>query len=90
MADQNRGGGNVSKALLKTAARYLNRLRSGERIMRDANGRLQWASGKSVGPKTVRHMLTVGQIEELDTDLFGERSRGQTLGLEGPNQMEQQ
>lgn len=50
--------------------------------MRDANGRLYWTCGKPVGPKTVGHMLTVGQIEELDTDLFGERSRGQTLGIE--------
>lgn len=50
--------------------------------MRDANGRLQWASGKPVGNKTVNHMLETGQLRELDTDLFGDRSRGQTLGVE--------
>lgn len=71
----------VSKTLLKTADRYLARMRKGERIMRDANGRLQWASGKRVGPKTVLHLLSEGQIAELDTDLFGNRSRGQTIGL---------
>ena len=77
--DRRRGG--VSKTVLKTATRYLNRIRAGEHIMRDAGGRLQWASGKSVGQKTVRYMLGAGLIFELDTDLFGDRSRGQTLGL---------
>ncbi len=72
----------MSKAILKTAALYLARLRAGEFIMRDANGRLQWASGKPVGPKTVHHMLSAGEIKELDTDLFGDRARGQTIGLD--------
>jgi len=49
--------------------------------MRDANGRLQWADGKSVGAKTIHHMLSTGEIRELDADLFGDFSRGQTLGL---------
>lgn len=72
----------VSKTLLKTAARYLARLRAGERIMRDAHGRMQWADGRSVGRKTVSHMINEGTLQELDTDLFGDRSRGQTLGVE--------
>jgi hypothetical protein len=72
----------VTKSTLRTAARYLARLRTGERIMRDANGRLQWASGRPVGAKTVRHMLNAGEIAELDTDLFGDPSRGQTLGID--------
>lgn len=71
----------VSKTLLKTADRYLSRMRKGERIMRDSRGALQWASGKPVGAKTVQYLLGEGQISELDTDLFGERSRGQTIGL---------
>ena len=48
--------------------------------MRDAAGRLQWASGRPVGRKTVHHMLTTGDLVQLDTDLFGDYSRGQTLG----------
>lgn len=71
----------ITKGILKTAARYLARMRAGERIMRDANGRLQWASGKPVGATTVGYMLEQGDIEELDTDLFGDRKRGQTIGL---------
>ena len=67
--------------MLRTAQRYLARMNRGERILRDANGRLQWASGKPVGRKTVLHMLDAGQIRELDTDLFGDPSRGQTLGV---------
>ena len=72
----------MSKTLLKTASRYLVRLRKGEMIMRDASNRLQWASGAPVGPKTVRHMLVTGEIAELDTDLFGDPSHGQTLGVD--------
>ena len=72
----------VSKTLLKTAARYVARLKRGERIMRDAHGRMNWSDGRSVGRKTVQHMLSTGQLRELDTDLFGNRSRGQTLGIE--------
>lgn len=71
----------VSKTLLKTADRYLARMRKGERIMRDSRGVLHWASGDTVGAKTIRHMLDEGMIAELDTDLFGNRSRGQTIGL---------
>jgi hypothetical protein len=71
----------VSKTLLKTADRYLSKMRRGERIMRDACGRLQWADGKPLGVKTVGYMLEHGVIQELDCDLFGERSRGQTIGL---------
>lgn len=70
----------VSKTLLKTAERYLRRVQSGERIMRDAAGRMQWASGKPVGRKAVGYMLDCGQLHQLDTDLFGDFSRGQTIG----------
>jgi hypothetical protein len=59
----------VSQTLRKTAARYLARVRAGEFIMRDSAGRLQWASGKSVGPRTVA---------------YGDFSRGQTIGGEVP------
>jgi hypothetical protein len=71
----------VSKTLVKTASRYMARLQRGEKIMRDSRGQLQWADGKPLGEKTVRWMLGEGQIAELDTDLFGDRHRGQTLGL---------
>lgn len=71
----------VSKTLTKTAQKYLSRMAGGERILRDANGKLQWASGKRVGAKTVAYLMGEGQICELDTDLFGDFSRGQTLGL---------
>lgn len=71
----------VPASFLKTTKRYLDRLRKGDRIMRDSHGSMRWSSGKAVGAKTVRHMLAQGQIAELDTDLFGDRSRGQTLGL---------
>lgn len=74
----------VTKTLLKTAARYLDRLNGGERILRDAAGVLQWASGRPVGPKTVRYMLRTGQIHELDTDLFGVYAFGQTIGIDEP------
>ena len=74
-------GGRLSKTVLKTMSKYLARLRAGERIMRDANGRLQWASGKPLGERTVRHMLNEGVIAPLDTDLFGDPTRGQTIGL---------
>lgn len=71
----------VSGTILKTAHRYIARMQRGEKIMRDAAGKLQWSSGKSVGRKTVGMMLSAGLIRELDTDLFGDRSRGQTIGL---------
>lgn len=74
------GGGKVSKAITRTAGRYLARMASGERIMRDANGRLQWASGRSVGGKTISYLIEMGLVVQLDTDLFGDPSRGQTLG----------
>lgn len=72
----------VAKSTVKAALRYRERLSRGDVIMRDAAGRMQWASGKSVAPRTVRYMLDQGQIFELDTDLFGDRSRGQTIGKE--------
>lgn len=71
----------VSKTLLKTADKYLARMRRGERIMRDSKGTMQWDSGKTVGRKTLQYMLEERMVAELDTDLFGERSRGQTIGL---------
>ena len=73
----------VSKTIIKAASSYLSRVRSGERIMRDAAGHLQWSSGKPVGRKTLEYMLSNGRISELDTDLFGDFSRGQTLGIDG-------
>lgn len=49
--------------------------------MRGASGRICWASGGSVAIGTVRHMLDTGTLVELDTDLFGNPHRGQTLGV---------
>lgn len=71
----------VSKSILKTSARYLARLQSGERMMRDANGKIQWASGKAVGGRTIAYMMDNNLIQPLDTDLFGNPHRGQTLGV---------
>lgn len=71
----------VSKGILKTADKYIARMRGGEFIMRTARGDIQWADGRPVGRRTVQYLLDEGQIAELDTDLFGDRSRGQTLGL---------
>lgn len=73
-----------SRGILKTADRYEKRLADGDMIMRDANGRMQWASGKSVGATTVRYMIDAGRIFELDADLFGRRDFGQTIGRELP------
>jgi len=53
----------------------------GGKIMRDAGGKMQWTDGKSVGQATVTYMLQNGLLQELDTDLFGDKSRGQTLGI---------
>lgn len=71
----------VTVQLKRSISRIEGRLRRGEKIMRDACGRIQWADGRSVAGKTVSHMLSEGMIAELDTDLFGNRSRGQTIGL---------
>ena len=76
------GGVKASKTILKTAARYVARISAGERIMRDASGRLQWASGNAVGLRTVEYMLQTDQLQQLDADLFGSRAHGQTLGVE--------
>lgn len=70
----------VSKAILKTADRYLSRMNRGERILRDSCGRVQWADGKPVGGKTLQYLLDQGLARELDTDLFGDPHRGQTIG----------
>lgn len=74
------GGVKVSKAITRTAGRYLHRMSKGERIMRDATGRLQWASGRAVGQRTMAYLMEMGLVVQLDTDLFGDPSRGQTLG----------
>lgn len=42
---------------------------------------MNWSDGRSVGRKTVQHMLATGELRELDTDLFGDASRSQTLGI---------
>lgn len=71
----------IPKGILKTIDRYVARMRRGEKIMRDATGKIQWSSGKPVGRKSVAIMLDAGIIRPLDTDLFGDYSRGQTIGL---------
>lgn len=72
----------VSKTTIKTAEKYIARMKAGERMMRDSRGIVQWADGKSVGPVTLAYMMKERLIRELDTDLFGNPHRGQTLGLE--------
>lgn len=71
----------VSKGILKTADRYIARMKRGEKIMRDSRGRMQWADGRNVGPTTIRYLMDNHLIAPLDTDLFGDFSRGQTIGL---------
>lgn len=71
----------ISKSTLNTAARYIARMRKGELMLRDSNGRVQWASGRNVGRVTFEYMMRFGLVHELDADLFGDPSRGQTLGL---------
>lgn len=78
-----RGGGvNPTKTVLRAASRYQARLRAGERVLRDAAGRMQWADGRSVGRRTIEYMLTAGLIHQLDADLFGCPDHGQTLGVD--------
>lgn len=81
MAKESTAAPKVHGSRLKAAARYLAKMERGERIMRDACGRLQWSSGKPLAPKTVEYLLDQGKIRPLDTDLFGDPARGQTLGL---------
>ena len=71
------------KRTINTADRYINRLRKGERIMRTSAGKIMWDNGKRISLATVDYMLTEGMIVQLDTDLFGDLSRGQTIGLPG-------
>jgi tetrahydromethanopterin S-methyltransferase subunit G len=71
----------IPKGILKTIDRYVARLQRGEKLMRDATGRVQWSSGKRVGRRSIGIMLEAGIIRPLDTDLFGDYSRGQTIGL---------
>lgn len=71
----------VSRATLRAAARYRQRIARGERILRDAAGHMHWAAtGRPAAQRTVRFMLDHAQIFELDTDLFGDRAFGQTIG----------
>ena len=70
-----------TKSILKTCEKYKKRLALGVRILRDANGKMQWADGKSVGQVTINYMLENGMIQQLDADLFGDPTRGQTLGI---------
>jgi len=78
MADEPR---KIPKGILKTIDRYVARMQRGEKIMRDASGKIQWSSGKPVGRRSIGIMLEAGIIAPLDTDLFGDYSRGQTIGL---------
>lgn len=71
----------VPTYIRKTADRYVRRLSAGERIMRHANGKIQWASGGKISRKTVDWMLAEGMIAPLDCDLFGNPHRGQTIGI---------
>jgi len=47
---------------------------------------MHWqGSGRAAAVNTVRFMIEGGQIFERDTDIFGDRSRGQTIGREIAN-----
>lgn len=73
----------ITKATLKAASRYRSRLAAGDFIIRDAAGRMHWHStGRQAAANTVRFMIERGQLFERDTDIFGDRSRGQTIGKE--------
>ena len=75
--------GQVSKHLLKTAARYRRRIDKGDYIVRHADGRMFWQSnGRPAGAKTVKHMIERRELFERDTDIFGDFSHGQTVGRE--------
>lgn len=71
----------VSKTTLKTADRYIARMRKGEKMMRDSRGRVQWSDGRNVGHVTLTYLMDNKIIKPLDTDLFGDPTRGQTIGL---------
>jgi len=71
----------IPSGIMKTIDRYVARMVRGEKIMRDANGKLQWSTGKTVGRRSVSIMFEAGMLREVDTDLFGDYSRGQTIGL---------
>ena len=73
----------ASKTLLRTADRYRRRLAKGDFIIRDASGQMFWqSSGKPAALQTVLHMIASRQLFERDTDIFGDRSHGQTIGKE--------
>jgi len=71
----------VSKTTLKTAEKYHTRMRNGEKMMRDSRGRIQWADGRGVGYVTYNYLVANKMIRPLDTDLFGDSTRGQTIGI---------
>ena len=73
----------VNRSLVRAAARYRQRLAAGDFIIRDASGRMHWhQSGRAAATKTVNFMIESRQLFERDTDIFGDRSRGQTIGKE--------
>jgi len=44
---------------------------------------MRWqGSGRAAATATVRFMIARGELFERDTDIFGDRSRGQTIGKE--------
>lgn len=71
----------IPKGVLKTAARYMGRLEAGKKIIRTSDNRVMWDDGRAVGRRTLAYMLQERMIVPHDTDLFGDPTRGQTLGL---------
>jgi hypothetical protein len=65
----------------RIANHYLKRLIEGERILRRASGHIQWASGRKISRPALDYLMSIGIAANLDADLFGEKSRGQTIGL---------
>ena len=73
----------ATKTVLAAVERYRKHLARGDFIVRDASGQMFWqSSGKPAALQTVRHMIACRQLFERDTDIFGDRSHGQTIGKE--------
>lgn len=66
---------------MSNATSILERLQRGDLLMKDVEGLYRWISGDWVEARTVMQLLDMGVLQHLDTDLFGDKSHGQTIGL---------
>lgn len=72
-----------NKTIARAAERYRQRLAKGDFIVRDSAGQMFWQNtGRPAAARTVRFMIEARQLFERDTDIFGDRSHGQTIGKE--------